>query len=56
MDDEGDTGSLLPPGVGPSNRFDFLKRRTEPLWVIALIICLPLIAVLVIFIARAIGL
>lgn len=43
----------IPPGVGPpGNRFTFLKRRTEPLWVIAGIIALPLIAVVIVALVR----
>lgn len=54
MDDETveegtDTG--VPPGIAPT-RFTFFRGHREPLWVIGLIITLPLIAVVVIAIAR----
>jgi hypothetical protein len=54
MDDESvepgrDTG--VPPGIAPT-RFSFLRGRREPLWVIGLIITLPLIAVVIIAVAR----
>jgi hypothetical protein len=43
---------LVPPGVGPTGRFDFLQRRREPLWVIATIIVLPLLVVVLIAVVR----
>ncbi len=49
---EEDSESQVPPGVGPPSGLSHIKRRTEPLWIVALVIVSPLIVVLVIYLAR----
>lgn len=56
MDDENtepgsDTG--VPPGIAPA-RFTFMRGRREPLWFVGIMITLPLIAVVILAIARVI--
>lgn len=46
--------SSVPPGIGPTTpgNGSLIRRRPEPLWIVALVICAPLIAVGVIFLWR----
>lgn len=56
MSDSEETDSVVPPGVGPPAQLDLIKRRPEPLGVVALVIVAPLLLVLVIYLARVLGL
>lgn len=51
-DSDYDQESQVPPGPGPSGQFNLIKRRPEPLWIIALVIVSPLIVVLVLFLLK----
>lgn len=47
----------VPPGIGPTTtpaNGSLIRRRPEPLWIVALVICAPLLAVALIALIRLI--
>lgn len=42
----------MPPGIGAPSQRDMIRRRPEPLSVVALIIVAPLLLILIIYLVR----
>ena len=53
---ETEDSNSTPPGIGPPSQSNLIKRRPEPLWVVALVIVAPLLLVLIIYLVRLLGL
>lgn len=52
MSEAEDPTSQVPPGIGPPAQLNLIKRRPEPLWIVALVIVAPLILILIIYLVR----
>lgn len=56
MTDDGSTEDVIEEPEGRAAvRFDWLRRTREPLWVIALIICIPLFVAIAALLLRLLG-
>lgn len=56
MSESEDTGSPVPPGIGAPEQSNLIKRRPQPLSIVALVIVAPLILILIIYLVRLLAL
>ncbi len=52
MSEPEDTDSPVPPGIGPPGQLNLIKRRPQPLSIVALVVVAPLILILIIYLVR----
>lgn len=50
-----DTDSQVPPGIGPPAQLNLIKRRPQPLSIVALVIVAPLVLILIIYLVRVLA-